>query len=223
MNHPKQLILLMFALLGCARLAMAQDKPTTQPTIWTLGSLQSIGGTVPEVWGSPVVVTPPDFPGIRFNGSSDGIVLAVNPLKGWSQFTVEAMIKPESGGLEEQRFMHLEDKNQNRCMMEIRLIDKSWALDTFLLSGQSQRPLLDRTKLHPADKWTWVALVYGNGHMASYINGEKELEGDVNVTPMVDGKISLGVRQNKVYWYKGIIREMRFHPAALTPGQLQHP
>jgi hypothetical protein len=59
--------------------------------------------------------------------------------------------------------------------------------------------------------------------MASYINGEKELEGDVNVTPMVDGKISLGVRQNKVYWYKGIIREMRFHPAALTPGQLQHP
>jgi len=38
---------------------------------------------------------------------------------------------------------------------------------------------------------------------------------------MSAGQISLGVRQNKVYWFKGGIREVRFHSAALTPENLQ--
>src|SRR5205085_2007538 len=109
----------------------------------------------------------------------------------------------------------------SRVMMETRLIDKNWALDTFLHSGQSDRALLDRTKLHPADQWTWVALTYADGKETSYINGAKELEGDVTFAPMVEGKISLGVRQNKLYWFKGAIREVRFHPEALAPAKLQ--
>ena len=81
--------------------------------------------------------------------------------------------------------------------------------------------MLDKTKLHPADQWTWVALVYANGHMAHYINGVKELEGEVSFTPMLEGKISLGVRQNKVHWFKGSMREVRFHSIALTEENLQ--
>jgi hypothetical protein len=49
----------------------------------------------------------------------------------------------------------------------------------------------------------------------------KELEGNVTIPPMDAGRISLGVRQNKVYWFKGGIREVRFSPAALAPAELQ--
>ena len=107
--------------------------------------------------------------------------------------------------------------------MEIRLAKNGWSLDTFLyaLNPESRCTLLDRTKLHPADRWTWVALVYANGHMTHYIDGVKELEGDVVFPPMQAGQISLGVRQNKVYWFKGSMREVRFHPSALAAEKLQ--
>jgi hypothetical protein len=191
-------------------------------TIWTLDSIKSVGGHAPaEVLGAPQVLAPPSGPGIHFNGASDGLILPVNPIKGWPQFTLEALFKPESGGPEEQRFLHLQDEQTNRALMEIRLTNAGWALDTFLYTPQSQCALLDRTKLHPADRWTWVAMVYENGNMTSYVDGQKELEGKVAFVPMTDGKISLGVRQNKVYWFKGVIREVRFHPVAVAPAMLQ--
>ena len=169
-------------------------------------------------------MTEPDGKAVHFNGATDGLFVSVNPLEGLSQFTVEVLFKPEAGGPAEQRFLHVQDGPGSRALMEIRLTDAGWALDTFLRSENtgSQCPLLDRAKLHPADRWTWVALVYANGHMAHYIDGLKELEGNVAFPPMAAGQISLGVRQNKVYWFKGGIREVRFHAEALAPGALQH-
>jgi hypothetical protein len=38
---------------------------------------------------------------------------------------------------------------------------------------------------------------------------------------MQDGQMSIGVRLNQVFWYKGAIREVRFHPVALAPAVLQ--
>ena len=38
---------------------------------------------------------------------------------------------------------------------------------------------------------------------------------------MLAGKTSLGVRQNLVYWFKGSLREVRFHPVALASAALQ--
>jgi hypothetical protein len=58
-------------------------------------------------------------------------------------------------------------------------------------------------------------------HRTHFINGEKELEADGEFGPMAAGQISLGVRQNKVCWFKGSIREVRFHPAALAEEILQ--
>jgi hypothetical protein len=146
-----------------------------------------------------------------------------NPLQGLAQFTLEALIRPEAGGTPEQRFLHIQDEEASRALMEIRLTDGGWALDTFLFSKKTGKslPLLDRARLHPTGRWTWVALVYAHGHMTHYINGVKELEGDVDIPPMDAGRISLGVRQNKVYWFKGGIREVRVTSAALAPEQLQ--
>jgi hypothetical protein len=75
--------------------------------------------------------------------------------------------------------------------------------------------LIDSTKLHPVNKWYWAALVYDGKKMRSYINGQKELEGELDFPAMTKGKISLGVRLNKVNWFKGQIREIRFHPLYL--------
>jgi hypothetical protein len=63
---------------------------------------------------------------------------------------------------------------------------------------------------------------YDGKKMTSFVNGKKELEGELNLSAMTDGKISLGVRLNKVDWFKGQIKEIRFHPEALQPQSLQH-
>jgi hypothetical protein len=57
--------------------------------------------------------------------------------------------------------------------------------------------------------------------MTSFVNGQQELQGDVEFPGFGDGKVSVGVRQNKVYWFKGAIREVRYHDEALAPEKLQ--
>jgi hypothetical protein len=107
--------------------------------------------------------------------------------------------------------------------METRVTpDKQWSLDTFLFQDADHKlTLLDRTHLHPTDRWYWVALVYDGTKMSHYINGVRELEGAVAFAPMSEGRASIGVRQNRVSWFKGAIGEVRFTPAALSAAQLR--
>jgi len=191
--------------------------------VWKLENPAKVGGHVTTVYGAPQVATEAGVKALVFNGTSDGLLVPVNPLAGWAQFTVEVLIKPDGVADEEQRFMHIQDSRESRIMIETRVTkDKRWALDTFLFTDKDHnRPLLDKALLHPADQWHWVALVYDGKKMANYVNGVKELEGDVAFSPMLAGQLSVGVRQNLVYWYKGAIREVRFHPVALAPAALQ--
>jgi len=71
---------------------------------------------------------------------------------------------------------------------------------------------------HATNAWYWAAVRYDGKILSHFVNGAKELE-TANVTfgPLGPGKTSLGVRQNKVYWFKGAIREVRFTPAVLPP------
>ena len=57
--------------------------------------------------------------------------------------------------------------------------------------------------------------------MSDYVNGVKELAAEVSFGPLLPGKVSLGVRQTKVYWFKGLIREVRFTPEAIDPDRLE--
>ncbi len=223
MRLPLGIYLAMALLANTAALHAADGPASPSITIWRMDRTDEIGGNATTVLGSPQVVSTPEGKIVHFDGIADGVFVLNNPLAGCQAFTIEVLFKPETGGPAEQRFFHVEDKAGNRALLEIRLMDQSWALDTFLYSDQakSRLPLLDKTKLHPADQWTWVALVYANGHMAHYIDGVKELEGEVSFTPMLAGKVSLGVRQNKVHWFKGSMREVRFHSVALTEENLQ--
>ena len=83
--------------------------------------------------------------------------------------------------------------------------------------------MLDRARVHSTDAWHWVALTYDGTTMTHYVDGVRELEGTLAFRPMSPGRMSLGVRLNKVSWYQGCIREVRFAPRALSAGELQKP
>ena len=146
----------------------------------------------------------------------------MNPLEALGAFAVEVWLFPSNTGPAEQRFLHLQDTEGARVLIETRLDGKGgWVLDTFLRSGENALTLIDRQRVHATDRWYWVALRYDGKTMSAFVNGEKEGEGEVAFGPMGDGRTSIGVRQNKVYWFKGAIREVRFSPSALAEGDLQ--
>jgi len=219
---------------GCCGLALAlapgvwaaadHPAPSAGPAVWTLDNAASIGGHQPTVLGAPRFVDAGVGPAACFNGKDDGLIFPVNPIAGWAQFTIEVLFRPDADGTEAQRFMHIEDERQSRALIEIRVTPEGqWSLDTFLLSGENGLPLLDRAILHPAGRWYWVALVYDGKKEAHFVDGIKEMEGEVAFAPMTQGQTSLGVRLNRVFWFKGGIREVRFSPTALGPAQLQRP
>jgi hypothetical protein len=207
------------AMLSAVLVACASFPDSDKPTVWTLREVTRVGGHVTEVVGAPKVGADD---AIVFDGKGDGLFVSANPVAGWSAFTIEVRFKPDGSGGEEQRFLHLEDELKHRVLMETRVRDRQWSLDTFLFQDSEHRlTLLDRTKLHPTDRWYWVALVYDGSKMSHYVNGELELAGEVAFAPMTTGRSSVGVRQNRVSWFKGAIAEVRFTAAALRAHQLR--
>jgi Pectic acid lyase/Concanavalin A-like lectin/glucanases superfamily len=189
---------------------------------WRLDNLTSIGGHPAKVLGTPRVVPTSVGPVIEFNGRSDGLVLDTNPLEGLRQFTLEAQFEPAADGLEEQRFLHIEEhETGNRALLETRMLpDRRWCLDTFLNSGPSSRTLIDRERSHPAGEWHAAALMYDGVEMTHYVDGKREAAGPVTFAPLGAGRTALGVRLNQVSWFKGRLRLVRITPQALPPDRL---
>ncbi|HEX2861925.1 MAG TPA: LamG-like jellyroll fold domain-containing protein [Lacunisphaera sp.] len=213
--HLRLLVLLALPFPG---LAHAAEAPAPF-AVWRLDNLETIAGHAVTVIGTPL---PTEGHGTTFNGTTDGMVLETNPLAGTAAFTIEICFRPAASGREEQRFFHVEDVGRSRALLETRLLpDGRWTLDTFLRTPTAHLTLLDRSKAHPSERWTWVALTYADGKMRHFVNGVPELEGDVIFAPMTRGRTSLGVRQNLVSWFKGGIREVRFHHTALAATDLQ--
>jgi hypothetical protein len=207
-------------MLSAGLVACAALPDSDKSTVWTLRDVTRVGSHVTEVVGTPKFAGADNA--ILFDGKGDGIFVPTNPLAGWSAFTIEVRFKPDGSGGEEQRFLHLEDDLKHRVLMETRVHDRQWSLDTFLFQDAEHRlTLLDRTRLHPTDRWCWVALVYDGAKMSHYVNGELELAGEVAFSPMTTGRSSIGVRQNRVSWFKGAIAEVRFTPTALSADRLR--
>lgn len=202
--------------------AVAAAAPAT--VIWRVDNLRSVGGHTPTVLGAPSVEIEAGRTVLRFDGRDDGLVVPVNPLHGWRAFTIEVRFRPDADGPAEQRFVHLEDGRANRALIETRVTpDRHWYLDTYLHVGSTNKgvTLVDRQKRHPCDRWYWAALVYDGSVMSHFVDGVKEREGAIAFGPMAEGRTSVGVRLNQVYWFKGCIAEVRFHPRALGGDELQ--
>jgi hypothetical protein len=169
--------------------------------------------------GNPMSINCKYGRAIRFDGLGDAIFLPDNPLYGLSCFTIEALICPENGGPEEQRFLHIGEIDGDRLLLETRSTkDNKWFLDTFILSGLEKKAVIDPALVHPVDEWYHIALtVNKTGQMTNYINGKMELSGNVVFKPFNSGEMSIGARRNKVSWYKGSIYKIKISPEVLSP------
>ena len=211
-------MLLLVLLLAICLSTAAQQKSNTET--WTIDNLKTLNGHAVTLLGSPQVISVPTGKAVLFNGADQGLVIPENPVAGWKTFTVEAVFRPDSGGLKEQRWLHIQgDTRDDRVLLEIRLDGDQWFLDTFIKSGEHSRPLYAENFKHATGAWYHVALVFDGSIMRHYVDGREELSGPLEIAPLDAGKTSLGVRMNRVYWFKGAISRVRFTPRALTPKE----
>lgn len=202
-------------------------------TVWTFDNLSRIGGLSPKVEGRPALIAAPTGKAVRFNGKDDALFFPGRPLVGAKTFTIEAIIRPEGGNLE-QRWMHIAetdpktgmDANPNgvsdpnpRFMFEVRVKDGQWWLDAFVNSKAGSKALIDPARTHPINRWYAVAQTYDGKTYRSYVDGVLEGEGDVAFTPHGPGHVMVGVRMNHVNWFRGSVAQARFTDRALAPDQ----
>jgi hypothetical protein len=190
------------------------------PVVWE-NTLTEIKKSMKElvISGKPEVENGPYGEAISFDGKTDGFFLPVNPLKDLKCFTVEVLIRPDNDGPEEQRFLHIGEIQGDRLLVETRTTrDGKWFLDTYIQSGESQKTLIDPGLVHPIGPWYHVAMTLDEkGQMTNYVNGRMELKGNVDFKPINSGETSIGVRRNKVSWYKGAIYKVKITAAELQP------
>ena len=85
-------------MLGCLLLSIGSSAQPPARVEWVLDNLTRIGGHDVLLIGAPRVVDTPLGKAVEFNGATDGLLIEVNPLRGMTQFTVEALFEPAKSG-----------------------------------------------------------------------------------------------------------------------------
>jgi len=198
---------------------------SAETVVWRADNLKQIGGHQISIVGAPRVVETDIGAAVELNGRSDGLFIEANPIANLKRFTIEVLFQPDPDGPEEQRFLHIEEPNTGRrALIELRMLPGGrWSLDTFLRANEKGLTLLERGNAHQAGRWHSAALAYDGKTMTHYVNGVRELSGEIAFPPMQTGRASLGVRQNHVSWFKGRIHSVRITPEALPSERLQRP
>ena len=188
--------------------------------VWELDNLQALAGYRLDVSGQPTVIDGPYGKAIAFDGVQDALFIGANPVAGWQALTVEVVFRPDAGGLPEQRFFHLGEVSGDRVLFETRLTeDNHWYLDTFISSGESNRPLLNESHLHPVGQWYHLAMTCDGREEVNYVNGVEEANGLIDFAPLTEGETSIGVRLNRVCWFKGAIGRIRYTDRVLSADE----
>jgi hypothetical protein len=219
MNKPIKFALLLSLLFFCSCTSAQKS------IAWNIDNLKSIGGSETVVLGSPKIIDTDKGKAVEFDGKKDGILVDKLPLAGERKFTLEIVFRPDANGLKEQRFLHLQENDSNsRTLIETRLTDdKKWYLDTYIQTEKGKLALINPANTHPVGQWYSAALVYDGQEMRHYINGVQEMSKTLEFRPLKEGKTSIGVRMNRVYWFKGAISKVRFTKDVLKPEELLKP
>lgn len=208
-------------LYGCT----GQNIKKLQSEILRFDSLTSINGHTTEQMGQPKVVVSPFGEAVSFDGDGDRLLINANPLGDATEFTVEIIFKandvfPKN---HEPRVFHIEspDNPARRITIELRLNDKKqWYFDAFIKSEKSQFTLIDSTKVHPVGEWVHAAMTYKDRQFVSYVNGKKELSGEVDyLTIPANAKTSVGARMNQIHWFNGEVLQVRVTKKSLSPSE----
>src|SRR5262249_10984477 len=208
------------ASLKPARVAQPGSQPDAE--VWTFDRLTDIGGHPTTVLGDPKVIDTPVGKAVEFDGIDDALFVDCHPLAGAAAFTWEAVFRPD-GGQREQRWFHLNESpatgadTENRMLFEIRVVDGMWYLDSYTQSGAASKALMNREARHPLGAWYHVASVYDGRQFRNYVDGVREGSADIQFAPQGPGRASIGVRINKVSYFKGAVSLARFTRRALLP------
>lgn len=203
---------------ACALLAAVACTTDQRPATidWQVADLPAID----SVMGDPVIM--PTLVGdiVCFNGETDAYYLGVNPLADMEELTIEVIFRQHSNAAFEQRFLHMGTIKGERILFETRVNpDQTWYLDTYIDLGEEDLVLIDPEQTHPCDRWYNLAMVVADGVATSYVDGVKQLSGEIDYRPINSGITSVGVRQNKVCWFDGDLYRIRITPRALTPEE----
>lgn len=100
--------------------------------------------------------------------------------------------------------------------MELRLNSRGeWYPDLFMRTEHEALTLIDSIKTHPVGEWARMRLVYKEGQLKGYVNGVEELSGQIRYEPIsAAGKTAIGMRMNRVSFFKGAIKEVIVTPGA---------
>ncbi len=195
----------------CALLAFAAGGET-----WRFDSLSAIGGHPVKVEGAPRVADG----AVVFDGAHDALFFDVHPLAGAAAWTWEVLFRPDPGGAPAQRFFHLQEQGSaTRLLFEIRTADGQWWLDSYAQSATGGKALIDPAKRHPLGRWYAVEAVYDGSIYRNYVDGVLQNQAAIALAPQGAGTASVGVRINRVDYFKGAVREARFTRAALRPEE----
>jgi len=214
--------------LGSTSGSAVQGEPA-ETTVWTFDRIENIGGHKTTVLGQPKVIDSPMGKAVEFDGVDDALFVENHPLAGAKLFTWEAIFRPD-GGQREQRWFHLSEKDpntgadtDNRMLYEIRVAGEQWFLDSFNQSGTQSATLMNRNALHPLGAWYHVATVYDGKEFRNYVDGVQEGAAQGDLAPHGPGHSSVGVRINKVFYFKGAVHLARFTRRALSTSEFLKP
>lgn len=178
---------------------------------------------IKEIYGSPRLIETSLGMAVEFDGEDDGVLLDSVPIAGMGEFTMEMIFKPYGNAAFEQRFLHMGEYGGARIMFESRVNqDNTWYFDAFVHLGDkaNSKALIDPAKTHPTDQWYNLTIVVGKDGIESYVNGVKECSDALPYRPVISkGASSVGVRQNKVCWFKGAIFKLKITPKRLLPEE----
>jgi len=197
--------------------------------VWTFDRLDNIGGHNTTVLGEPRVIDSPVGKAVEFDGVDDALFIDNHPLAGSAAFTWEAIFRPD-GGEAQQRWFHLSEQDpvtgadtDNRMLFEIRVVGDEWYLDSHNQSGAAFKTLMNKEARHPLGAWYHVASVYDGKEFSNYVNGVRQGGGEAQLAPHGPGRSSVGMRINKVFYFKGAVRLARFTRRALSPAEFLEP
>jgi hypothetical protein len=205
--------------------AAPADPPAAE--IWTFDNLRKIGGHDVTVLGHPKVIDSNIGKAVEFNGVDDALLIDVHPLAGAKTFTWEAIFRPD-GGAFEQRWFHLAERDSktgedtgNRMLFEVRIIDNGskWYLDSYYEMAGVRSTLMNREAIHPVGPWYHTAAVYDGQTFSNYVDGVQQKTAKAQLPPQGPGHTSVGVRINRLYYFKGAVRMARFTRRALSPSE----
>jgi len=200
--------------------------PAPRSKIWTFDRLDRIGGLVPTVVGEPQIIDSPQGKAVYFNGVDDALFFDEHPLAGAETFCFEAIFRPDGGNFE-QRWFHLAEVTpeidpaivsaSTRFLFEIRVVGNEWYLDTFVAGSGYKQTLIFPERRYPIGQWYHVAQTFDGKTYQAWVNGDLQGGAEIPFKAQGAGQTSVGVRFNRIDWFKGAIAQARFTPAFVPP------